>query len=313
MSLVALVATGARCVRARSLTRPALVTVVACMAAASLSAQGPLRKIGEMQLAVVGLSATLETVNPVVPKNTPAGVRVVVRGGAGEIAAADLKRFFGDDVHLEADYTGPGLAATQSLSSTGEADRLLLKLPGMQTSGDYRLANIRLVAGGRAALDVTPQQVPVQVIDQILITSVTTRPLTLSEIKSKGIVLDNDDYLGFEFTIAIKMESRPVQLSFPAIFTSHGDLLPEFTFPIPQLPSPQLDLPSLPFIMPTMLVVEAPDAARVLPGGADAPFDGVRIPSILVIPGNVGYLKQFFSAQLFVANGAPAGSNLTVA
>ena len=26
---------------------------------------------------------------------------------------------------------------------------------------------------------------------------------------------------------------------------------------------------------------------------------------MLVIPGNVGYLKQFFSAQLFVANGAP--------
>ena len=33
---------------------------------------------------------------------------------------------------------------------------------------------------------------------------------------------------------------------------------------------------------------------------------------MLVIPGNVGYLKQFFSAQLFVANGAPALSGLTV-
>ena len=38
----------------------------------------------------------------------------------------------------------------------------------------------------------------------------------------------------------------------------------------------------------------------------------VRIPSLLVIPGNVGYLRQFFSAQLFVANGAPAGSGLSV-
>ncbi len=33
---------------------------------------------------------------------------------------------------------------------------------------------------------------------------------------------------------------------------------------------------------------------------------------MLVIPGNVGYLKQFFSAQLFVANGAPVGSGLVV-
>ena len=38
----------------------------------------------------------------------------------------------------------------------------------------------------------------------------------------------------------------------------------------------------------------------------------MRIPAVLVIPGNVGYLKQFFSAQLFVANGAPVGSGLTV-
>jgi hypothetical protein len=38
----------------------------------------------------------------------------------------------------------------------------------------------------------------------------------------------------------------------------------------------------------------------------------VRIPSVLVIPGNVGYLKQFFSAQLFVANGAPVGAPLVV-
>jgi hypothetical protein len=45
-------------------------------------------------------------------------------------------------------------------------------------------------------------RVPVQVIDQVLVTSVKTRPLTLDEIKQKGIVLDRDDYLGFEFSWA---------------------------------------------------------------------------------------------------------------
>ena len=54
---------------------------------------------------------------------------------------------------------------------------------------------------------------------------------------------------------------------------------------------------------------DPPDAAQAVKpitvqinGRAGGP---VRIPSVLVIPGNVGYLKQFFSAQLFVANGAP--------
>ncbi|MEA2465193.1 MAG: large repetitive protein, partial [Acidobacteriota bacterium] len=46
-----------------------------------------------------------------------------------------------------------------------------------------------------------------------------------------------------------------------------------------------------------------------LPNGQEVE---VRIPSVLVIPGNVGYLKQHFSAQLFVANGAPGSSNLTL-
>ena len=46
-----------------------------------------------------------------------------------------------------------------------------------------------------------------------------------------------------------------------------------------------------------------------VPGQGEVP---VRIPSVLVIPGNVGYLKQHFSAMLFVANGAPGGSGLVV-
>ena len=41
-------------------------------------------------------------------------------------------------------------------------------------------------------------------------------------------------------------------------------------------------------------------------------MEPVRIPSVLVIPGDVGFLKQFFSAQLFVANGTPAGARLRV-
>ena len=44
----------------------------------------------------------------------------------------------------------------------------------------------------------------------------------------------------------------------------------------------------------------------------DIGIAGGSIPSLLVIPGSVGYLKQFFSAQLAVGNGAPEGSGLVV-
>ncbi|MGH9459813.1 MAG: carboxypeptidase regulatory-like domain-containing protein, partial [Vicinamibacteria bacterium] len=39
---------------------------------------------------------------------------------------------------------------------------------------------------------------------------------------------------------------------------------------------------------------------------------GVSIPGLLVIPGEVGFLNQFFSALLLVSNGAPQGSTLVV-
>jgi hypothetical protein len=276
-----------------------------------VSAQAP-RKIADMRLAIVGVTADVEPANPVVPRNTPAGVRVIVRSAAGDVSSSDVARFFGPDVHVEGDFTGPGLKEVAALSSAGESDPLLLKLPAVPTAGDYQLSNVRLVADGRAALDVAPARVPVQVIEQVLITSVTTRPLTLDEIKAKGIVLDRDDYLGFEFTMAVKLESRAVQLTFPAVFSKSGTLLPEFTFATPQAPTPQLDLPSLPMIVPTMLVIEAPGGGTLIPRLEDGTVADVRIPSVLVIPGNVGFLKQFFSAQLFVANGAPGGSRLTV-
>src|SRR5262249_32265762 len=36
------------------------------------------------------------------------------------------------------------------------------------------------------------------------------------------------------------------------------------------------------------------------------------IPALMVIPGNIGYLNQFFSVQIFTENAAPLGSGLSV-
>src|SRR5204863_10035752 len=124
---------------------------------------------------------------------------------------------------------------------------------------------------------------------QVLITSVTTRPLTLDEIKQKGIVLDSDDYLGFEFTLALKLESTPVNVSFPVAFNREGVAVPAFLTP----PSVSRAGVPMPTIVPMLLEAHTggadgggPAVPLTLEGGQD-----VRIPSVLVIPGNVGYLK----------------------
>jgi hypothetical protein len=297
----------------------AFLTIAVSTGPALRAQQSPLRKIGELDLAIRGLTATTE-LSQTLPRQTASGVRISVRAGDVELTSAEAVRFLGDGFTVVGELSGPGLTQTLTLPLppdlntpvTGPADPLLLPIPPLSTAGIYTLSNLRILHAGRVVLDVAPRTVTLEVLDQILITSVKTRQLTLDEIKAKGIVLDSDDYLGFEFTIAMKLESTPVTISFPAVFDRQG-------IPIPSpLEPPSVGRTGLP--MPTLLPVllepiedgeEGPDngekIALTLPSGAP-----VTIPSLIVIPGNVGYLKQFFSAQLFVANGAPVGTSLVV-
>ncbi|MCU1347593.1 MAG: LamG domain protein jellyroll fold domain protein, partial [Acidobacteria bacterium] len=169
-------------------------------------------------------------------------------------------------------------------------------------------SNLRLTVNGHTALDVAPRRIVVKVIDQILVTSVTTRPLTLAEIKDRGVVIDSNSYLGFEFTIGVQVDSKAVDVSFPVVFDSRGVAVPQPLQPPPS--AGRADVP-LPTFVPMLLKPPDNGPAPVFHDAAGHDVE-VRIPSVLVIPGNVGYLKQFFSAQLFVANGAPGGSGLTV-
>jgi len=188
---------------------------------------------------------------------------------------------------------------------------LIINLPAMTTAGDYTLSNLRFLVNGQSVLDVSPSSVTVKVIDQVLVTSVQTQPLTLDQIQAMGVVLGSSDYTGFQFTVGLQLSSQVVNISFPVVFDSHGVIVPQPISP-PALPplSANVNIP-LPTIVPILLQSADGSAAPTvqLPDGSTAP---VRIPSVLVIPGNVGYLKQFFSAQLYVSNGAPGGSNLSV-
>ncbi len=277
------------------------------------------RKIGEMELRLLGVSATVDPLHPVVPKNIASAVRILVRAGGTELPLADALRFLGPGIQVKGDLSGPGLRETLSLPliAAGEpapADPFLLPIPGLSVSGNYTLTNLRIESEGRPVLDVTPQTVTVEVIEQVLVTSVKTRALTLDEIREKGIVLDSDDYLGFEFTLGLKLESQPVTLSFPVVFDRQGVPIPD---PLTPPPAPARQGVPMPTMVPLLLEAFADDGGAGEGGGQRLPItlpngQPVRIPAVLVIPGNVGYLKQFFSAQLFVANGAPVGSGLTV-
>ncbi len=277
-----------------------------------------MRSLGEIEVALYGLSAGVEPASPIVPKQTAAGVRVVVNAGGRSLSASEVARLLGGPFQVRAELSGPGLPAPLSLPLTGadaipSPDPLVLTFPGLPHAGEYDLANVRLVRDGRAVLDVLPRRVTLRVIEQILVTSVVTRPLTHQELLDRGVVLDSSSYLGFEFAIALRLDSTPVVMTLPVVFDREGAVIP---VPLQPPPEPLRSLVTAPQLVPVLLRPVAPenepDGAVLRPaGGGDGDGAG-GIPSLLVIPGSIGYLKQFFSALLLVGNGAPAGSGLVV-
>src|SRR5688572_13972963 len=162
-----------------SLVRGAVPLVALLLAfAPTAEAQAPYRKIGELELSLLGISAVPDPANPVVPKNTASAVNVVVRAGATDLDTDGVARFLGGAFQVEAELAGPGLNGMVTLRSDGSSP-LQLPLPPLPVAGDYAISNLRVVPEQGAVLDVSPRNIPLLVIDQILVTSVKTRALSL--------------------------------------------------------------------------------------------------------------------------------------
>ena len=130
------------------------------------------------------------------------GAIAVPKGIAGsvlvEIANADGSDKLPSNVtpagsYVEATLRGPSFPARRLL---GQVNTPLL-LPVLNVSGEYQLDNVRLIdsSSGAVLMEGTPNSVPVKVFEEILISKVTSRPLTLEEIQEKGIVIDENNFL----------------------------------------------------------------------------------------------------------------------
>lgn len=118
------------------------------------SSQTPLRKIGELDLPIQGISATVHPANPTIPKNTPAGVQIVVTTGSGTLNSADLANFLGGTIQVTGELSGPGLPGAISLpvaagsGGTPIVDPLILPIPALTEAGDYTLTNLKILVNG---------------------------------------------------------------------------------------------------------------------------------------------------------------------
>ena len=220
------------------------------------------------------------------------------------------------DAVVVAELRGPAFGMPVSLTARPNEP---IPIPPLALSGLYTLDNIRLVRGSDVLLQAVPDAVTIEVIDQVLVSQVTARPLTAQEIKDKGIVIDQDNFQVFNFTAAFGVAGNKVNIDFPII--------------IPNSPSPSAPAPVPALIVPALQAAVAPDVTlpqlqlalqspNVSVSGlllriedSDPEIASLHIPplpGVVIIPGNVAYLNQFFSVMLMVSNVAPGASNLVV-
>lgn len=242
----------------------------------------------------------------------PATVRTCFGGVCGAMAAGD-PRVAG--LLVEAELSGPEVPQPVTYSSVpGGA----FVLPGFQAEGTYLLSNVRLVRAGTGqggsgdeVLGSATPAVAVIEVRRILLTSATVRQLTLEELQARGITLSQESFQAFGFSVGFAFADTPVTIDFPVLFQEGGQA--------GLLSKPQVNLDGLPAdvaaavarwqpptLVPFQLEAEAKDGLYPSPEEAIEPQ--TRLFGVIVLPGNVSYLNQFFDAQLLVANGAQTGS-----
>jgi hypothetical protein len=265
------------------------------------------------------MGSALRVTPPVlsVPKGIAGSVLVQLNTGGPAATANSLA----DGSYIEATLRGPSFPARQLV---GQPNQPLL-LPPLALVGDYQLDNIRLVdaATRETRMEAVPASVPVHVFDEVLISRVTSRPLTLEEIQDKGIYIDNSNFRAVEFEVGFVLDGKTFPVRFPVIaptFTQSTEIIPAAELEkrlaeasiLNQQISGAVELPPELEQSRLNIQVQGINFQPVEMGETDLALRVPPIPALMVIPGNIGFLNQFFSVQIFTENGAPQGSGLSV-
>lgn len=286
----------------------AILGVWACFCATASPA------LTTLEYRVVGSALRVSPTVLSVPKGVAGSVLVELSGGAaGQVA--------GGDGYIEATLRGPSFAARRIVGQPGAP----LVLPALPLVGDYQLDNIRLVdaATGATKMEAAPSSVPVRVFDEVLVSRVTSRPLTLEEIQEKGIAIDEANFRAVEFEVGFVLDGKTIPVTFPVVaprFTQSTEIIPAAELEkklteaaiLNQQIASTVELP--PELEQSQLNIQITgiNFQRVEVGEEDLALRIPPIPALVVIPGNIGFLNQFFSAQIFTENAAPGGSGLSV-
>lgn len=270
--------------------------------------------LGKAEISLYGIGLTVQPATQTVPKGYATIVSTFLQAAAPPQGLPP----FPAGTQVLGTLRGPSFQQPIDLVA---APNTPFAIPVLTVAGTHTVDNIRLVdPSGAVLLYGTPEAVTIEVIDKLLVTAITSRALTADEIQQKGIVYDKSNFQAYNFTAAFAIDDgSTVDVSFPVVlptigaFQSSDQLTSLAAIDAPQLHSLQTLIPDTLQIqarIPNLQVVGFTLALDEQAAGQD--FFAPKIPGVIVIPGDIGFLNQFFSVMLMVGNVAPAGSNLVV-
>lgn len=260
-----------------------------------ISPAGAQENITREDLEVKGVSLSVDPADQTVPLNTPTVVKTVFATESSQLLR---------DMIVKGVLRGPGFSKPITLSTLPNHP---FSIPGLPVRGEYYLENIRLERDGVPLIAATPSNVIIRAMD-IILTKVETRPLSLQEIREKGIVVTDKNFTAYNISIGFQVDSQPVKFNFPVVYTPEGPVVPRENAPImqpgvaisrpPQVVACALDLPTFDLDLP-----QAPD-------NQSPEKPGPMMTGLLVFNNDIAFLNQFFSVMFIVTNNAPEASNL---
>ncbi|HJW32625.1 MAG TPA: hypothetical protein VJ505_04585, partial [Holophagaceae bacterium] len=256
----------------------------------------------------MGLRLTAPTSRIDVPKDAPFSVPVGVWIGDHQATPTEAASLIPVGATLTATLTGPGIPSPVMISgdlATG------LSLPGLGVEGDFTLSDIRLVKDGATVSETDPKTVNIHCLGEILISSVTSTPMTMQELRDAGLQLQPGDYEGRRFTMALAIGSQQVSLTVPVAVPVYNGLEDPRggggevgRLEITGLTG-RLGLPDLSVVVADITPERDPFS---LSRPAISHVLQHNFKALIVIPGSIGYLHQFYKANLVVFNALKEGS-----
>jgi len=207
------------------------------------------------------------------------------------------------DTRIRAELIGPSLTTPVVIDQS--ADQAVITLPRthFMETGIYELSNIRLESGGTILNFATPQTAEIQVSEEFVVTEVAVEPLSEKDLLDLGYVFHPEDYVAVSFQLGLSIETKPerVDVNIPVVFPRHENS----TFRPQVLRDPFSTFHISPIIIPSPDGPN-PEGDPILPPteeiNSSSPLMG-----LLLIPGQLKYLKSHFAVTCVLMNVAPDG------